>query len=63
MKKQNSPKPKALPEQPEEIKDLTGMISVRAHEIWVERGQKDGDDVAHWLEAEKEIKERLQSKE
>jgi hypothetical protein len=30
-------------------------IAHRAHQIWQEAGHPDGNDTAHWLQAEKEL--------
>lgn len=32
------------------------QISRRAYEIFIERGQPAGQDLAHWLEAEKQLR-------
>jgi hypothetical protein len=37
--------------------DLRDRIRVRANEIWRERGCPVGQDVEHWLEAERELAE------
>jgi Protein of unknown function (DUF2934) len=34
-------------------------IRLRAYEIYVERGQTDGQDVGDWLQAEKELTESI----
>ena len=34
---------------------LRQQIEKRAHEIWVAAGCCDGDDVSHWLQAEREV--------
>jgi len=34
---------------------LRQQIEKRAHEIWLAAGCCDGDDVSHWLQAEKEV--------
>ena len=33
-------------------------IRVRAYELYVERGQTDGDELADWLRAERELQRR-----
>jgi Protein of unknown function (DUF2934) len=33
-------------------------IGVRAHEIYIERGATHGDDMADWLQAERELSEK-----
>lgn len=38
------------------------QISRRAYEIFIERGQPAGQDLAHWLEAEKQLRAAGQSK-
>lgn len=37
---------------------LKEQIRQRAHEIWLERGDGGGSDVADWLQAESEILNR-----
>ena len=32
------------------------QITKRAHEIFIERGQPEGRDLDHWLEAEKQLR-------
>jgi hypothetical protein len=34
---------------------LEDRIRARAHEIWLQEGQPDGRDLAHWQQAEAEI--------
>ena len=34
-------------------------IRVRAYEIYIERGQRDGEDLENWLQAEKELTENF----
>jgi hypothetical protein len=34
-------------------------IRVRAYEIYIERGQRDGEDIENWLQAEKELSESI----
>ena len=34
-------------------------IRARAYEIYVERGQRDGEDLENWLQAEKELSENI----
>jgi hypothetical protein len=34
-------------------------IRVRAYEIYIERGQRDGEDLENWLQAEKELTENI----
>ena len=38
------------------------QITRRAYEIFVERGQPEGRDLEHWLEAEKQLRATGQSK-
>ena len=38
------------------------QITRRAYEIFVERGQPEGQDLEHWLEAEKQLRATGQSK-
>ena len=35
------------------------QIAQRAHEIWVKRGCKPGEDERNWLEAEKQLKAEM----
>ena len=35
------------------------QISRRAHEIWLKRGSKPGQDEQNWLEAEAELKKKM----
>ena len=35
--------------------DLRQEIETRAHEIWLAGGCCHGDDVSHWLQAEREV--------
>jgi hypothetical protein len=38
------------------------QIARRAYEIFIERGQPEGRDLEHWLEAEKQLRATSQSK-
>ena len=38
------------------------QIARRAYEIFIERGQPEGRDLEHWLEAEKQLRAAGQSK-
>ena len=38
------------------------QIARRAYEIFIERGQPAGQDLAHWLEAEKQLRAAGQAK-
>lgn len=42
--------------QPTVAQPTAEAIAKRAHEIFVERGGMHGDDLAHWLLAESELK-------
>jgi hypothetical protein len=35
------------------------QIAQRAHEIWMKRGCKPGEDERNWLEAEKQLKAEM----
>ena len=35
---------------------LTAKVKAKAYEFWEKQGKKNGNDQAHWLEAEKIIK-------
>lgn len=37
------------------------QIAERAHAIWRDRGQPGGQDLEHWLEAERELRNRGRS--
>lgn len=39
--------------------DLEKAIQKKAHELFVKRGHKHGDDFKDWLEAEKIVKKQL----
>jgi len=34
---------------------LREQIEKRAHEIWLASGRQQGDDLNHWLQAEREV--------
>ncbi|HXS69511.1 MAG TPA: DUF2934 domain-containing protein [Candidatus Polarisedimenticolia bacterium] len=38
------------------------QIARRAYEIFTERGQPEGQDLAHWLEAERQLRAASQTK-
>lgn len=38
------------------------QIARRAYEIFIERGQPEGQDLAHWLEAERQLRAAGQTK-
>lgn len=38
------------------------QIARRAYEIFIERGQPDGQDLAHWLEAERQLRASSQQR-
>jgi hypothetical protein len=38
--------------------DYNDEINQRAYEIYLQRGEKPGDDISDWLRAEKEVKEK-----
>jgi hypothetical protein len=52
MKTPAKTKSKIDPEQ------LEAEIHKRAHEIFLERGEKEGDALSDWLQAEQEIKKK-----
>jgi len=33
-------------------------IETKAYEIWLSRGQEQGNDQAHWFEAERQLRQR-----
>jgi hypothetical protein len=41
---------------PKAVKITHQQIAQRAHEIWVKRGCKPGEDERNWLEAEKQLR-------
>ena len=41
--------------------DLSEQIAKRAYDLYEAGGSMDGNDVDHWLEAEREILERKQA--
>jgi len=43
--------------------DLRNQIEKRAYEIWMSSGYRDGNEVAHWLQAERELLAELQKNE
>ena len=38
-----------------EIHESKDKIRVRAHQLWEQAGRPDGQDMDHWLQAEKEL--------
>lgn len=38
------------------------QVSRRAHEIWIKRGSKHGQDIQNWLEAEAQLKAEMAGK-
>jgi len=55
----NLPSETSLPSQDQLAYDL--KINHRAYELWEAAGGHHGEDVRHWLEAEREMKTRRQS--
>ena len=45
-------------EQDENTLDAAEAIRARAYELYLQRGERAGDDVNDWLEAEREYRER-----
>ena len=45
-------------EQAENTLDAAEAIRARAYELYLQRGERAGDDVNDWLEAEREYRER-----
>jgi hypothetical protein len=41
------------------VKVTHDQIAQRAHEIWLKRGCKPGEDERNWLEAEKQLRAEL----
>ena len=42
--------------------DLRTEIEIRAYDLWLADGRRDGNDLSHWLQAEREVlsaRERL----
>ncbi len=44
---------------PKAVKVTHDQIAQRAHEIWLKRGCKPGEDERNWLEAEKQLRAEL----
>ncbi len=57
MKKQTTCKPAAPVLHPNANVSLKEQIAQRAHELWLYRGHKHGNDLADWFQAEHEINE------
>ena len=57
MKKQTNYKPVVPALHPNANVSLKEQIAQRAHELWLYRGHKDGNDLADWFQAEHEINE------
>ena len=57
MKKQTTGKPAAPVLHPNANVSLKEQIAQRAHELWLYRGHKHGNDLADWFQAEHEINE------
>jgi hypothetical protein len=47
---------------PKTVKVTHDQIARRAHEIWLKRGCKPGEDERNWLEAEKQLRAELAGK-
>jgi hypothetical protein len=45
-------------EQEDNTLDAAEAIRARAYELYLQRGEREGDDVNDWLEAEREYRER-----
>ena len=43
--------------------DLRTQIEVRAYQLWLAGGGRHGEDLNHWLQAEREILERSPERE
>jgi len=61
MKKQTTCKPAAPFLHPNANVSLKEQITQRAHELWLYRGHKHGNDPADWFQAEREINESHQT--
>jgi hypothetical protein len=62
MKKpaQKNSRTEAVPAQKNQM-DYDQEVNRRAYELWEAAGGQHGDDLRHWLEAEREVKARRQS--
>jgi hypothetical protein len=47
---------------PKTVKVTHDQIAQRAHEIWLKRGCRPGEDERNWLEAEKQLRAELARK-
>jgi hypothetical protein len=50
---------KQEPQQASSDQDLHNRISRRAYELYCQRGYRDGEAVADWLDAEQEVRSQL----
>ena len=57
MNKTKTPKTTAPILHVDEKLSLEEQIARRAHELWHQRGHEHGNDLTHWLQAEREINE------
>jgi hypothetical protein len=57
MKKTSNPKPIEPVLHVNENVSLEEQIAQRANELWHQRGRQHGNDLADWLQAEREINE------
>ena len=62
-KNTDSQKTNDEPAAPLDGSDLRGQIEKRAYEIWMSSGFGDGNEVAHWLQAETEVLAERQKNE
>jgi hypothetical protein len=51
----NGPRKKINDTTKPEFSDLRAEIGKRAHEIWLNEGGGQGNDLDHWLRAEREL--------
>ena len=50
-------------QDPRPIGPSVEKIRLRVYEIYVERGRSDGDDLADWLQAERELAETIRKRQ
>jgi len=56
--KNGSQKKTAKLDSMSEPADLRAQIEIRAHQLWRESGSRHGEDLNHWLQAERELLSR-----
>jgi len=46
-----------IPQAPAQEPDLQRQIAQKAYELWEQRGRVEGQELEHWLEAERLVRE------